>query len=204
MADTSGLSAQLPELNMYPRDCTAVGSCNNMTENAAIGFTRQIAGESANAEVDRFINEATLLVNTMTLDDPAVTSSAFNMGMGDPMYMRYRLIQALGADILSRVYTISTAMVSLILSQVDSLSAWMQVAFAAQVALVVGAVAVFVRVALRRVRIEGRTLTAMLYLIPENVMAKDAPRIAKFLESGGLIVDLSGLVIGGGEGKTKS
>ncbi|KAI9218374.1 hypothetical protein BC828DRAFT_219020 [Blastocladiella britannica] len=188
---------------MYPRDCTAVGSCNNMTENAAIGFTRQVAGESTNSELDRFITESTLLVNTMILDDP---SSASTTAVGAATFTRYQLIHALAADILDRVLAVSTAQVNLILDQVSSLSAWMQVAFAAQVVMVVAAVAAFVRVALSRIRVEGRTLTAMLYLIPESVVAKDAPRIAKFIESGGLMVDLSGLVIGGGggDGKVKS
>ncbi|KAI9221238.1 hypothetical protein BC828DRAFT_405093 [Blastocladiella britannica] len=147
-----------------------------------------IAGESANTEIDQFISEATLLVNTMALDDLSTTTTAKSA----ETYTQYQMMHALCADILDRVLAVSVAQVSMILAKVAAMSAWMQVA------LVVAAVAAFVSVALRRVRIEGRTLTTMLYLTPENVVAKDAPRIAKFLESGGLMVDLSELVIGGG------
>ncbi|KAI9218736.1 hypothetical protein BC828DRAFT_387806 [Blastocladiella britannica] len=202
--DVDGLSFLFPSLTVYPRDCTAIGSCGNMTEIPAIGFTRQVAGQSANAELDQFIYESTLFVNSMTLGD---TTSGNISNATDPRYIRWKLMAALGNDVMNRVDEVNGAMLALILTQVTSLSTLTMAAFAVQVVLVLVAVGAFVSVGLPRVRIEGKTLTAMLYLIPEPLMIKEVPRIHKFVESGGLIVDLNGLAVGGGgviDGKAKA
>ncbi|KAI9216486.1 hypothetical protein BC828DRAFT_393484 [Blastocladiella britannica] len=104
-----------------------------------------------------------------------------------PTFLRYI---AISIDVRTRLSEIDVAFSDLLDSRILTQSSYVIVTFTILVAVTGGFLAMFSVYIVRKLTQEARALTTMLYLVPTGLL-REAPDLAKFVESGGVMINLN-------------
>ncbi|KAI9152511.1 hypothetical protein H9P43_009302 [Blastocladiella emersonii ATCC 22665] len=185
--DTNGLQVSLPAHTVWPRDCVGTPTlCPGVTDQPEIGWTRAVASQPMDTEISQFIDVLT------RVGDAMANSATVPRDTNGTAARSWQLALAMSTDVQNRLTAIHTAIKDMMAARVaDSMAVTAAMFGAACIVSCAGLVGVYLGIVVR-LRREAVALTAVLYLIPPAVVAKDAPGLAKLLESGGAQLELSG------------
>ncbi|KAI9182950.1 hypothetical protein H9P43_003866 [Blastocladiella emersonii ATCC 22665] len=183
VSDINGFPSILPADCIYPRDCNVPANCPDLQEAPEFGFTRSVASLPLDTVIQRFMDAEDQVINSMAMTTTNITDTT------TASYRTWRLSLALSVDILTRLTAMHDRFEGYMLGRLSYSSALCIVMFVATLAVSATAVIVFVLWGVQRLRREARTLTAVLHLIPAPLL-KEAPAVLKFIESGGVALDM--------------
>ncbi|KAI9176011.1 hypothetical protein H9P43_006375 [Blastocladiella emersonii ATCC 22665] len=181
--DTDGIASILPADCIYPRNCDVPSNCPDLQEDPASGLTRSVASLPLDTEILRFADAEDQVINTMAMATTNISDTT------TASYRTWRLSLALATDIQTRLTAMHTRFELYMISRVSYSSTLCILMFVGTLVTSVIAILVFVVWGVQRLRHEARTLTAVMHLIP-GPMLKEAPALLKFIESGGVALDM--------------
>ncbi|KAI9190132.1 hypothetical protein H9P43_001565 [Blastocladiella emersonii ATCC 22665] len=190
--DPDGMSKIVPDYTIQPRNCTILTNCPGVVENAEIGFTIGIASMPLNSAIDRYIRVSSALLDQLAMPGVSLSNTS------SPAFTTWRLQLAMMNDLGNRLFTTNSKFREVMLKQLDDSTLFCTIAFLANLVSIVTIAAIFYIRGPLKLRREAYTIVSVLHLIPQSALA-EAPPIAKFLEQGGISLEIAARTDGPGE-----
>ncbi|KAI9175686.1 hypothetical protein H9P43_006050 [Blastocladiella emersonii ATCC 22665] len=187
-SDSSLINQLLPELSILPRDCSIPGNCDGVVDRPEIDFTRSVASLPLNSEIDRMLDVASQVIDLMA------TTSTNTSDLSSQAYKQWSLLMALTDDIVLRLGLIDSSIQAVLNQRVAQSQSFCILTFAAFVIATCSCLAAYIALVIRKLQREARSLTTLLYLIPQP-MLKELGELSRFLEPGGLTLQMSSSAI---------
>ncbi|KNE69779.1 hypothetical protein AMAG_14318 [Allomyces macrogynus ATCC 38327] len=189
VADPNGLSVVLPQFTTYLTNATL--SISNAVSNPALASATMPLNPLITSYIDlamQFVDLAApaCLLTSGTIDPVTVLTSkgAITVHLPSPLHPMWVQLQSLSATIRSQLTALDTTIGNLVLAQVqDATTACIAVFVAAVVGMLTLGMGVHF-VAFRRMRSKARTVVALLFLVPPQVL-KEHAELAQLIDSGG-------------------
>ncbi|ORZ36135.1 hypothetical protein BCR44DRAFT_1083094 [Catenaria anguillulae PL171] len=185
--DANGPSAMFPNHTIFPRDCTHKSACPGAPEmdDVGMGWTRAIASQPLNAEIDRLIQIGYQVAESM-VDDMLNESTALSRATA---HAQWRLSLALSRDIVLRSTELNELMRSRMRAQLAHASIVCNVMLAVTVMVLVACALAYQAACAGPLMSEARTVVTLLYMIPPNLV-KEAKDVARFCETAGVELEI--------------
>ncbi|KAJ3362650.1 hypothetical protein GGF31_001543 [Allomyces arbusculus] len=189
VADPNGLSVVLPQFTTYLANATS--SISNAVSNPLTASTAMPLNSLITSYIDlamQFVDLAApaCLLTSGTIDPVTVTTSkgAITVQLPSPLHPMWVQLQSLSTTIRLQLTTLDTTIGNLVLAQVqDATKACIAVFAAAVVGMMALGLAVHF-VAFRRMHNKARTVVALMFLVPPQVLKEHAD-LAQLIDTGG-------------------